>query len=282
MSLKNKIKHAVKHVLFSPLPLRVQLAVYLLSKYKLGKFRLRLSLDAVPYPPYAYGMLNAAIQAKALGLDTISALEFGVAGGNGVLAMQDLAEEIEKETGVKFKIFGFDSGLGLPAPSDFRDQEYFWPKGSFPMDVAALRKRLGQSELVLGDVRETVATFFDAFTPPPIGFVAFDLDYYSSTKPAFDIFKGQQENYLLRVECYMDDVGSFEVLSASQGTGVLKAIADFNSESETKIYKKEQVSRFRHFKVGWNDCMYVHHNFNHSHYNTFIGTTYNMKLDLEQ
>jgi hypothetical protein len=282
MSLKNKIKHSVKHLLFSPLPFRVQLAVYLLGKYKLGKFRLRLSLDAVPYPHYAYGMLNAAIQAKALGLDAISALEFGVAGGNGVLAMQDLAEEIQKETGVKFKIYGFDSGSGLPTPSDFRDQEYFWPKGSFPMDVAALRKRLNQSELVLGDVRETVTTFFDAFAPPPIGFVAFDLDYYSSTKPAFNIFKNRQENYLPRVECYMDDVGSFEVLSASQGTGVLKAIADFNSESETKIYKKEQVSRFRHFKMGWNDCMYVHHNFNHSQYNTFVGESYNMKLDLEQ
>lgn len=229
MNLKNKIKHSVKNFLFSPLPLRVQLAVYLLGKYKLGKFRLRLSLDAVPYPPYGYGMFNAAIQARALGLDTISAIEFGVAGGNRVLAMQNLAVEIQKETGVKFKIYGFDLGSGLPTLSDFRDQEYFWPKGSFPMDVAALRKRMNQSELVLGDVRETVATFFETRNPPPIGFVAFDLDYYSSTKPALDIFKSRQENHLPRVECYMDDVGSFEILSASQGTGVLKAIADFNS-----------------------------------------------------
>jgi hypothetical protein len=280
MNLKNRIKHSVKHWLFSPLPLRVQLAVYLLRKYKLGTFRQRQSIDAVPYPAYAYGMLNAAIQAKALGLNTISALEFGVAGGSGVLAMQDLAEEIYKETGVKFKIYGFDTGSGLPAPTDNKDQEYFWPKGSFSMDLIALRKRLNRSELVLGDVRETVSSFFEKFTPPPIGFVSFDLDYYSSTKAAFAIFNSQQGNYLPRVECYMDDISSFEVLSACEGTGVLKAIAEFNDESETKIYKKEQVSRFRHFKMGWNDCMYVHHDFSHSRYNEFVGQSYNMNLDL--
>jgi len=58
-----------------------------MKKFKLGGFKLRLTLDALPYPAYAYGMLNAAIQAKELGLTRISAIEFGVAGGNGMLAM---------------------------------------------------------------------------------------------------------------------------------------------------------------------------------------------------
>jgi len=78
----------------------------------------------------------------------------------------------------------------------------------------------------------------------------------------------------------MDDVGSYEILSANPGTGVLRAIHEFNNESETKIYKKEQVARFRHFVSGWNDCIYVHHNFDHPKYSTHVGNSYNMKLDL--
>ena len=59
-------------------------------------------------------------------------------------------------------------------------------------------------------------------------------------------------------------------------------IQEFNDESETKIYKKEQVSRFRHFKMGWNDCMYVHHDFSHGRYNEFVGQSYSMNLDLNK
>ena len=280
MNIKS-VKYRIKQLMLSPLPIRVQLAVLVMKKFKLGGFRLRLRLDAVPYPAYAYGMLSAAIQAKEIGLTRISAIEFGVAGGNGMLAMQDLAKEIENETGVTFELFGFDSGSGLPLTSDYRDQLYFWSNGSFPMDIVALRARLNRSVLILGDVAETTTTFFNIYNPPPIGFMAFDLDYYSSTKSAFNIFNNIQDFFLPRVECYMDDVSSYEVLSASTGTGVLRAIHEFNSESDTKILKKEQVSRFRHFVSGWNDCMYVHHNFNHINYSTYVAKSYNMKMDLE-
>lgn len=279
MNLKS-IKYRIKEMLLSPLPIRVYLAVLVMRKFKLGGFRLRLKLDAVPYPWYAYGMLNAAIQAKELGLTRISAIEFGVAGGNGMVAMQDLAKEIEDDLGITFELFGFDSGSGLPSTSDYRDQLYFWSQGSFSMDVAALKARLDRSELILGDVADTTSTFFRNYNPAPIGFIAFDLDYYTSTKAAFNIFSNPHESYLPRVECYMDDIGSYEVLSASHGTGVLRAIDEFNKEFETKIYKKEQVARFRHFVSGWNDCMYVHHRFNHPEYNTNVAKPYAMKLDL--
>jgi len=276
----HSIKYRMKELMLSPLPIRVQLAVLVMKKFKLGGFRLRLKLDALPYPNYAYGMLNAAIQAKELGLTRISAIEFGVAGGNGMVAMQDLANEIENETGISFELFGFDSGSGLPSTSDYRDQLYFWSQGSFLIDVAALKARLTRSELILGDVAETTVSFFEKFNPAPIGFIAFDLDYYTSTKAAFGVFNNAHESYLPRVECYMDDVGSYEVLSASVGTGVLRAIDEFNKESDTKIYKKEQVSRFRHIVSGWNDCIYVHHRFNHPEYNVSVAKPYNMNLDL--
>lgn len=279
MNIKS-LKYRIKQLLLSPLPIRVQLAVLVMKKFKLGGFRLRLRLDAVPYPAYAYGMLNAAIQAKELGLKCISVIEFGVAGGNGMLAMQELAKEIENEIGITFEIFGFDSGSGLPLTSGYRDQLYFWSKGSFPMDVVALRARLNRSVLIIGDVAETATTFINNYNPSPIGFIAFDLDYYSSTKSAFNIFKNNENYFLPRVECYMDDISSYEVLSASTETGVLRAIHEFNIESDTNILKKEQVSRFRHFPSGWNDCMYVHHNFNHKYYSTYIAKSYNMHLDL--
>ena len=56
-----------------------------------------VELSALRRPAYGYGMLKAAELAKRLGLDTISAIEFGVAGGNGLRHMEYLAERIERE-----------------------------------------------------------------------------------------------------------------------------------------------------------------------------------------
>ena len=274
------IPFVIKQLFLSPLPIRLNLAIMVMRKFKLGGFRLRLSFDALTYPSYAYGMLNAAIQAKELGLTRISAIEFGVAGGNGLLAMEDIAKEIEDEIGITFELFGFDSSSGLPSSSDYRDQVYFWPKGGFPMDIVALRNKLSRSELIIGDVAETTTTFFSKYSPPPIGFISFDLDYYSSTKSAFNIFNNDHDFFIPRVECYMDDVGSYEVLSANSGTGVLRAIHDFNNESETKIYKKENVSHMRHIPSSWNEFMYVHHIFDHQEYNKDVSKPYRKGMGL--
>ena len=56
----------------------------------------------------------------------------------------------------------------------------------------------------------------------PVGFIAFDLDYYSSIKVSFEIFNLKDNLLLPRVECYMDDIGSTELFIASKGTGVLR------------------------------------------------------------
>ena len=117
----------------------------------------------------------------------ISAIEFGVAGGNGLLALEREAEAVEKELGVSIKVYGFDNGpAGLPAfIGDHRDHPDKWKPGDFPMDEALLRSKLGpRTTLVLGNVEETVPRFFDDPSVPPVGFVAFDLDLYSSTTDA--------------------------------------------------------------------------------------------------
>jgi hypothetical protein len=95
------------------------------------QFRVRLAYGKVPRPPYAYGMLQATRIAERLGLPKISAIEFGVAGGEGLVAMEKIAREVEKEllrrvvrsrrTG-HFRICGFvrsmrpRDGTSLPGP----------------------------------------------------------------------------------------------------------------------------------------------------------------------
>ena len=47
-------------------------------------------------------------------------LEFGVAGGAGLLSLERIAELVEGLTGVEIEVHGFDTGTGLPAPKDYR------------------------------------------------------------------------------------------------------------------------------------------------------------------
>jgi len=66
-------------------------------------------------------VLSAARTAKGLGIDRVSVLEFGVAGGTGLLAMDAAAEGAESLLGVEIDVFRFDTGTGLPPPADRRD-----------------------------------------------------------------------------------------------------------------------------------------------------------------
>ncbi len=59
---------------------------------------------------HIWGILNAAYLAKALGVGRISLIEFGVAGGNGLVSMELAADRIEKLLGVGIDVYGFDTG----------------------------------------------------------------------------------------------------------------------------------------------------------------------------
>ncbi len=118
-------------------------------------------------PQYGYCMSVAATLAKRLGHKTISVIEFGVAGGNGLVSAERHAKEITREQGVDFQIYGFDGGVGLPSPEDYRDLPNLWQPGFYAMDEAALRKRLKMSRLVLGKVRDTCAGFFSSTLQRP-------------------------------------------------------------------------------------------------------------------
>lgn len=266
----------------TPLPLRVLIYQYLLKLFN-AKFSTRLRWDALERPAYGYGMYNAALLARALGYKEITAIEFGVAGGNGLMAMEEMAVEIEREIGVRFSIWGFDSSVGLPQSSDVRDQVYFWRAGDFKMDLPALRARLKSAQLIIGPIATSVTDFIEQYKPPAIGFIAFDLDYYSSTRDALTIFSHGDQYFLPRVECYMDDVSSWEMLCASTQTGVLAAISEYNSTSEfIKVVKKEDLGRSRKLQANWFNAVYVTHFFQHERYNDnvhgFSGVTNELRL----
>jgi hypothetical protein len=96
------------------------------------------------------------------------------------------------------------------------------------LDETSLRSRLSsRTSLILGDVARTVGPFVNNIQKYPLGFVAFDLDYYTATACALDIFRSTNRNMLAHVPLYFDDISFF---GASAYAGELLAIKEFNSE----------------------------------------------------
>ncbi len=246
-----------------------------------GSFETRLKYDIFPRPHYAYCIYQAAKLASRLGVDRISVLEFGVAGGNGLVEMERIAKEVEPLFGVGIEIWGFDSGKGLPAPRDYRDLPYIWQEGFFEVDITALEARLERSRLILGDVRDTVPSFFSEHDAAPIGAAAFDLDYYSSTIDSLNVFAGDATTMLPRAFCYMDDIMSTDTGLLSERVGQRRAIHDYNSVDENR--ELSPIAGFRHTRAvpaRWNEQIYVHHSYAHPDYCTYIHDQADRQLPL--
>ena len=212
-------------------------------------------------PQYAWGVMQGAALAKVLGLPRVSVIEFGVAGGRGLLALEKISEVIERKANIGIDVFGFDSGVGLPKARDFRDQPNMWLEGQFPMDRAKLESKLSRAKLCLGPVKETIPRFV-AGNLAPVGFVSFDLDLYSSTRDALLLFKSDYASLLPRVVSYFDDIFGH---TYNDCCGERAAITEFNSfDSAAKICPiyglKYFVPRFARSDL-WPDGMYFAHFF---------------------
>lgn len=212
-------------------------------------------------PAYLLGLVTAAAQARRQHLDAISVIEFGVAGGDGLVALQYEAEAVEQATGIHVRVYGFDQGReGLPSfIGDHRDHPDIWRPGDYPMDEASLRARLtARTTLVLGNVAETVKGFFQTHAPSPIGFIAFDLDLYSSTRDALQLLRQPHRTMLWHTPVYFDDVDS---LFNHRGAGELLAIEEFNlGQEEVRIDRWYGVKRGRPFpERPFLDKLYVAH-----------------------
>jgi hypothetical protein len=237
-----------------------------------ASFQSKLDYDLFERPHYAYCLASAARLAAALGVPRIAAIEFGVAGGCGLLTLESLCPPVERTYGVEIEIWGFDTGEGLPEPLDYRDLPYIWQKGFYRMNPEALRDQLSRSRLVLGDVKDTVAAFVQTHGPAPIGAVFLDLDFWSSTRAALSLFTGPAETMLPRIYCYCDDVVSAEgggVLC--EDVGQLRAIRDYNTQSEMrKLRPIAGLPHTRRVSATWNTQVYVHHIFDHPAYSAYI------------
>ena len=235
-------------------------------------FSLKCALDAFHRPFYAYGLVHAARLAQKLDIKEIAVVEFGVGRGDGLIDLESLQHQITGEFNVAVRVFGFDLGDGLPAPKDFRDSPYLWKRGLFLMEKDSLQKRLKHATLIIGDVKDTVERFFSAYSPPPIGFISFDMDYYSSTLSALQMLRTTQvERFLPRTLCYLDDIVGPDEACHSEYSGELLAINEFNSSAEDrKIAKIYGLAHKRIVKCYWADQMYALHLFSHPQYNRFV------------
>ena len=209
-------------------PLHINIASAFVALF--GGFRSKVDFDLVIRPQYAFPILRAADLAREWGYDKLTLLEFGVASGTGLLNICHIAERVTRETGVQFRIVGFDTGAGMPPPVDYRDLPEIYQEGDYPMDVERLKAALpANCELVLGPVAETLPEFLKTVTADaPIGFASIDVDYYSSAKESLEIFRAAPEKYLPLVPIYLDDIGDITI---NPWVGEALAVNEFNTEN---------------------------------------------------
>src|SRR6266508_176679 len=87
-----------------PCPVRTGIA-RLAKAVGFGSYPFRVSIGAVERPHYAYLLLSAAQLAHRLRQERVSIVEYGVAGGRGLIALEAHADQIEKLMSVKIEIY---------------------------------------------------------------------------------------------------------------------------------------------------------------------------------
>jgi hypothetical protein len=220
---------------------------------------------------YTWGVLHAAHLAKAVGVSRISVIEFGVAGGKGLISLERTAEEVQAVLGVEIEVYGFDTGKGLPRPQDYRDQPNMYAPSTYSMDPSKLKAQLKGAKLILGLIRESLPEFLKA-RPAPVGFISVDVDLYSSTVDVLKILEADFHLLLPRVHGYFDDIMGF---NACEFVGERLAIAEFNQAHTLR--KIAPIPGLWHFVPRaladelWTEMMYMAHILDHPVYNTEDG-----------
>lgn len=256
--------HIVKRLflerLTEPLHLNLISAAVLVA----GSTRTKIAFDLIPRHHLAYSLLKASDYARSLGITRLTAVEFGVAAGAGLLNMCEVARLVTRETGVAWDIVGFDTGRGMPPPRDYRDHPEYYAEGDFPADLDALRRKLpANAQLMVGDVSDTVSRFVEALTPAaPLGFAAIDVDYYWSTVECLRLFDGAPTSYLPITLVYLDDV---EEEGVNPWAGELLAVHEFNATHPLRKISAYNFLRQRRIfrNAKWIDHMYALHVFDH-------------------
>jgi hypothetical protein len=231
-------------------------------------------------PNYLWGALQGVNLAKALGFTRVSFIEFGVAGGSGLLEMEKIAAKLESSFDIEILVHGFDSAGGLPKAKDHRDLPNLWREGFYAMDREKLEKRLKKAKLHCGMVEDTLEEFIKSQSAP-VAFISFDLDYYSSTRHALKLFEADEKVLLPRIHCYFDDIMG---VTFSDFNGERLAITEFNGRSENRkispIYGLRYFLPAPHRAAMWPGMMYMAHIFDHQLYPRYDGLIRQVALDL--
>ncbi len=235
---------------------------------------------AAKRPHYVWGVLQGAALGRVIGLKRVSVMEIGVAGGAGLLAMQRAAEMTEELVGINVDVYGFDTGVGIPKPLDYRDMPYKWSEGYYPCDVSELKQRLRNAHLSIGLLKDTVPSFLSA-QPAPIAFVGFDTGMYSSTKDAMGLLQADHARLIPRVPCsFRSAIGK----DVTEFGAELLAISEFNAGNEMrKLSTIKGLNYFvpPQFRWWWIDMMYSLHILNHPLYSHPDAYNLSTSIDLD-
>jgi hypothetical protein len=262
---KLRRRHIWRRIAIERLTEPVHLNLISLLVAVFGSLRARVAFDLILRQHHAFGLLKAADLARASGLHALTAVEFGVANGAGLLNMCEVGRRVTAATGVAFEVVGFDTGGGMPPPADYRDHPEYYTAGDFPMDREALDARLpSNARVVYGDVADTVPRFLaEVSAAAPIGFVSLDLDYYHSSRAALRLLEHPEPSiYLPLVVMYLDDIA---FAGHNEWCGELLAVAEFNAENELrKIARYGFLRTQRVFKnPAWIEHMFALHVLDH-------------------
>jgi hypothetical protein len=223
-----------------------------------GSYRRKIMFDLVIRQPYAYSILKATETALGSGIRMLTIIEFGVGAGGGLMNICRICDKLSKIYGMEYQVFGFDTGVGMPDPVDYRDHPELYKKGDFKMDRVRLEQEIpSYCKLVVGEVKETVPEFLksQALNNAPIGFVSFDLDYYYSTIDALKVLLDSPEKYLPYFPTYFDDIALW---SHNSYCGELLAIKEFN---EKEPFRKIEKNAFLPYTRVFKHCEWIEHIF---------------------
>ena len=78
---------------------------------KIWNYKSHFFLGFIDRPYYGYNVYQAAVQALLLGYKKMSVIEFGVAGGNGLVCLEKHVKKISQKLGIQISIYGFDTGV---------------------------------------------------------------------------------------------------------------------------------------------------------------------------
>lgn len=240
-------------------PIHVNLLTLLVAIF--GNYRQKILFDLVLRQNHAFSLYEAFKIAKQQKVNRISVIEFGVSTGGGLMNICKIANKLSKLFEIEVIIFGFDTGEGMPAPKDFRDHPELYQQGDFKMDQKLLLNKLPDNcKLIIGPIENTLTEFLNLLDKEnaPLGFISFDLDYYSSTNTALELLKCPAKYLLPKLPLYFDDLALW---SHNSKSGEWLSIKEFNKTCHHRVIEQDPFLKNRRvFKnAEWLNHIYFLH-----------------------